>query len=105
MSDLTEFLLARVAEDEARSSEWTYTQDLGIRTRIVRFHPGAGSARVWAECEAKRRIVEDQAVYAHDLKVEQTPFAEGRLFMATLAVARLAAVYADHPGYREEWRP
>jgi hypothetical protein len=25
--------------------------------------------------------------------------------LATLAVAQLAAVYADHPDYRDEWRP
>ena len=41
-----------------------------------------------AECEAKRRIVENAQDPGDDL-----------------FVAILALPYADHPDYREEWRP
>ena len=88
---LTEFLLARIAEDEVRSSEWTYTQDLGIRTRIVTVHPGIVSARVLAECEAKRHLLDEALVWG-----------EGCL---DVMARYMAEVYADHPAYRAEWRP
>ncbi|MDX2667408.1 DUF6221 family protein [Streptomyces stelliscabiei] len=78
--------------------------------------PGAGSAmpalvhaarhdpaRVLREVEAKRSIIEQHERYA----------AERRRMMGgwdpqsddSPILAALAAVYADRPGYREEWRP
>lgn len=84
---LTEFLLARIAEDEGmlwRFSEWS-------------------KARVLAECEAKRRIVEDCEEYAADHRTAPSDFARGRRHAALLAATRLAAVYADHPDYDQGW--
>lgn len=115
---LTEFLLARIAEDEdaARDAEpgpwrldeleqptaiigadgdpviraakgefdWTF-QTSFVAHHVVRWNP----ARVLAECEAKRRIVD--AVERGD--------APAYLINDT------AQVYADHADYREEWRP
>ena len=57
---LTEFLLARIAEDEAEArkagpmwrNEWS-AEDVDVTLHIERHDP----ARVLAECEAKRRIV------------------------------------------------
>lgn len=57
-----------------------------VADHIARHDP----ARVLAECEAKRRIVE----WASD--------GEGEFHWSTV-LAPLAAVYADHPDYREEW--
>jgi hypothetical protein len=58
--------------------------------------------RVLAECEAKRRIVsftiDDDGLYLEDYS--------GALSTATDRILRfLASVYADHPDFREEWRP
>jgi len=119
---LTDFLLARIADDEAAaraavgssSVEWQADRyrvifggewevaDANVQTaaHIARHDP----ARVLAECEAKRRIVEDLAL----------PYiAERRRLMngqpswgdehPTLLLL-LALPYADHPDMRPEWR-
>jgi len=57
---------------------------------IARWDP----ARVLAEVEAKRRIVDEWASEYYEHRA-----ALGR------AVRLLALPYAEHPGYREEWRP
>jgi len=81
---LTEFLLARIAEDEASTpGRWDD-------------HWYDDPSRYAREAEAKRRIVE---AWRRDLDegVEQPE----QLF----ATRCLALPYADHPDYREEWRP
>jgi len=98
---LTEFLLARTAEDEA------------VAIRGGRHNaPGAFAndnygcllvdpARVLAECEAKRQIValhksepgQHPDFCGHDLRELPCP---------TLRL--LALPYADHPDYLPEWR-
>lgn len=106
---LTEFLLARIAEDEAAAmdslergfGDWEWLADLGVnyeaRTHMVRHHP----ARVLAECEAKRRIVDAaRADYEDSLQSgdDTTSLAEEVLRV-------LALPYSDHPDYDEAWRP
>jgi hypothetical protein len=59
----------------------------------------AAPARVLAECEAKRRIVDNMAAYV--AIVPSHPIADVALH--TLRV--LALPYADHPDYDEAWRP
>lgn len=82
-NDLAAFLLARIADDE----------------EIAKSDP----ARVLAECGAKRRIVERwQKLLPLDID-DHPGFAGERLGLARACQA-LAAVYADHPDYREEWR-
>lgn len=111
---LTEFLLARIAEDEADAqsaspSPWRVTYDEGdfglttydypsdrvvVRTpepydqdHVARWQP----SRVLAECEAKRRIVEEVLPIHPDYD--------------PLYVQRLLALpYADHPDYDQSWR-
>ena len=103
MSDMTitEFLLARIAEDEEvaraalpipdlESPRWlpaNLKRRFGIISgyevdHIARHDP----SRVLRECAAKRAIIEAAE--------------HGYLSY----VAPLAAVYSDHPDYREEWR-
>lgn len=107
---ITDFLLARIAEDQAvaraaltgihgehktsrdyadyvLSSErdTTEAQDEFIET----FWP----ARVLAECAAKRAIVEAFDPKCPDLDP----------FVGRDVIAILAAVYADHQDYRDEW--
>jgi hypothetical protein len=102
---LEEFLLARIAEDEiaARSAAkthppagWTVAYD--AETMHTRRHD---PARVLAECEAKRRIVQ-HSERAHELAKVGPSAGDGAWF---LACRYLAVPYADHPDYREEWRP
>lgn len=130
--DLSDFLLARIAEDEEAARDaagW----DLSGRKRssgnwrrdglnsvvddqrrsvvhgdggppsdyevdhIARWNP----ARVIADCDARRRIVE-QCRYIAEYHVSDD-FAADNLADETLA--HLALPYADHPDYRSEWAP
>jgi hypothetical protein len=175
--ELTEFLLARIAEDEAvaraaepgpwvvgtttepvwapgRGEHWgervftreqEYPQTVTVRgthvaskserprmiadmargylnslheptsEHIARHDP----ARVLAECEAKRRIVEQYADYLSSVKAYRSPRwadamneqdkqsaaqAEARHRVAEDVVRLLALPYANHPDYDEAWR-
>jgi hypothetical protein len=107
MSDLTDFLLARYAEDEATIEKvwedntewlpgagiWTLDLPLGAPEYAI-----VTKERAAAEVAAKRRIVEE--VLANPLGKwkagERSPWADKMLGI-------LAAPYADHPDYREEW--
>jgi hypothetical protein len=120
---LTDFLLARFAEDEAavraiengfdsdpRAREHQCAEDRGlewINPSIEwsdSYRLTIPSARILAECEAKRRIVEDWQE-RHGLTAQyRTTEAEQRELGALTAMCRVASVYADHPDYREEWR-
>jgi hypothetical protein len=133
---LTDFLLARIAEDQAwaerASEEWgnpyAETED--------RFD----TVRVLAECESKRRIIEWHKKWP--VLVEEPPtfeqddaegydYARGDMSSMTMRMSQriawtteqryretfgsepptgpvlrlLALPYADHPDYRDEWRP
>lgn len=79
---LTDFLLARIAEDEDAI-------DLAVEEN--RYWPYRLPSSARAECEAKRRIVGSC--------VEESPM-EGAHILRLLALP-----YADHPDYREEWKP
>ena len=101
---LVRFLRRRIATDEAvarvargrswdlRQTEWFIgnLKGLGLDPwHIGRHNPD----RVLAECEAKMLIVDGdpgdsygQDLWAYDLRA-------------------LALTYADHPGYRQEWKP
>jgi hypothetical protein len=95
---LADFLLARIAEEEAtiRSREapssgatwddWSYLSWVGNETLSL------SPARALAECEAKRRIVTEMRKWGSSI--------ETRFIMRCLA-----APYADHPDFRPEWRP
>ncbi len=119
MADLADFLLARIAEDEAvartaadteGASRWAtlppgetpdIDANMGTLPHITRHDP----ARVLAECEAKRAII---AAYREGLWVDpgnrQECAAAVSAEPAASMMRALAAVYADHPDYRDEWR-
>ena len=106
---LTNFLLARIAEDEADARQ--LVEDLGRWDRERAFNGPDGTqgsivtstlrggafdpARVLAECEAKRRIVQ-RVVEAMDAPPDEWTY---------VILCDLALPYADHPDYREEWKP
>ena len=82
---ITEFLLARIAEDEAVARAWRTRIDQGEIP--ILFHGVVIPDRVLAECAAKRRIVEGWRDEYHD----------------TWVLMHLASVYADHPDYDPAW--
>lgn len=101
--ELTEFLLARIAEDEALDSGMPHRNSC----RQFGGWPGEPETevpcscgvtdRILAECEAKRRIVE-----ACDPSGSQGP---AHAVLSDIALCAMASVYAGHPDYDEAWRP
>ena len=100
--DITDFLLARIAEDEKRANYY------GL---------ALGTDRVLAECAAKRAIIEAHPITSDVVEVStsikwgyacETCFSFGDVvedhgYCDTLRA--LAAVYKGHPDYRQEWTP
>lgn len=111
---LVEFLLARIAEDEAVAvatrGNWNAlpwkASDRGIAGPVDGPFGHAAvvidPARVLAECEAKRRIVELHPSVIDD---GQTVCSEEQAEWPCPTLRLLALPYADHPDYRDEWRP
>ena len=122
---LTEFLLARIAEDEGKiHGDWSDGRGLHIITEEM-------FDRMLAECEAKRRIMTEAFEVAatidgewgccHDADDirrgyreptpgwgdEAEPLPEGCAGpeVAGKFLQALAAVYAGHEDYRQEWKP
>ena len=115
-TDLVEFLLARIAEDEAVAAElgelWLMVADADRRRLDAGVREGMSSvfgvahgapassapARLVAELDAKRRIVEFCSGQVS---------ADGRHGSSTYGISvllLLALPYADHPDYRPEWQ-
>jgi hypothetical protein len=86
VTDIVEFLRARLDEDEAwgRSPECGYQQD---------------PARVLREVEAKRRIVESCSPQSLDNSCADP----GERCLAEVTLEALALPYSDHPDYQPEW--
>lgn len=99
---ISEFLEARIAEDEEKAK-------LIAGTSFPRNHIQEwGPARVLAECAAKRTIL---ALHPAPMQTDEDPLfpiepatcrCGSRLPCSTLRA--LAAVYADHPDYPKELR-
>ena len=124
--NLDQFLLGRIAEDKRIATDaavasgrerWT-SADLPASgpphdraaEHVTRHDP----ARVLAECGAKRRLVlacrdigPDHAFLgARPEGLADFPLAPTNQHqLAAVTLALLAVPYADHPEYREEWRP
>lgn len=115
--ELTDFLLARIAEDEALASAvgpepTVRTSDAAVTAFLEVWHPD----RVLAECEAKRRIVDwhrlvdgldddDNPVRGCPNCIASGAVAPYLIAGPCLTIRLLALPYADHKDYREEWRP
>ena len=115
MTTLADFLLARIAEDEAAAEDagpWTPTF-IGAAS-IELTHDGlmVDPARVLADCAAKRAIVERASVECvctdHGAeRVEGCPQCVACHAVTTAdgyVLADLAAPYADHPDYDPAWK-
>lgn len=121
---ITEFLLARIAEDEAVAGEvreWdaAHYPDLAreFHSQLEAYSYGydndpmisAHPSRIFAECAAKRSLVEMH-------RNMPSPFEDGLCAMCAETGANaqaypcdtikaLAVVYSDHPDYQDEWKP
>jgi hypothetical protein len=100
---LTEFLLARIAEDERHARAVK-------RPLFGQTHPV--TVRALAECESKRQIVElhvatERAVatIAPLDDVIGDAISQSALAVTTGVLQLLALPYAAHPDYQESWRP
>ena len=96
---LTEFLLARIAEDEARLDRIVPADESkgGIGLSL-----NDGLRRWQRECEAKRSIIE-----MHDAMPAENVYCmtcDENHDWPCATLKTVAAVYADHPDFREEWR-
>jgi hypothetical protein len=123
---LTEFLLARIAEDEAEAREGgqydngplRWAEVGGISEVLI-----IGCDRVLAECEAKRRIIEDHPLgetlvvpddvfldeYTSTYCVRCVGWDDGPRSLeecrpACVTLRSLALPYADHPDFDPTWR-
>lgn len=101
MTTLTEFLLARIAEDEAELGTLMVRDEGAGPNGLGWAEVGAISevlmtshARALRECQAKRQII---ARYdgCDDCGGSDDPCA---------ALLAIGSVYGDHPDYRDEWR-
>ena len=117
--NLDEFLLARIAEDKRIAAQaaatWPPAESgvgaaHGVTEHVARHDPQA----VLADCAARWRLV----LACRELRPEvafvgrrQTGLADFPVppvdahQLAALTLALLALPYADHPDYRQEWRP
>jgi hypothetical protein len=117
---LAEFLLVRIAEDEADARGVLH--DLDKWTRELKANGADGSqgsilvtglietacdpTRVLAECEAKRRIAQLRldldASGSHSIMEKLLDPSAKAVIDNVLRI--LAQPYADHPDFRDEWR-
>jgi hypothetical protein len=110
VNELADFLLARIDEDSALAhSADQDAQRLSPITDELSADPGDhrivhmfrwSPARVLADCEARRRIVED---YLAQLNSHRSGW-DARA-PRDHPLRALALPYSDHADYREEWRP
>jgi hypothetical protein len=119
---LAEFLLARIAEDEAGPRNWLEARRIPMEDRVIGgvgipLQYGTGGvdtewvvdpARVLADCEAKRRIVQEHPQTASI----RHPVTDAKIYVCATCdsdvspcptLRLLALPYADHPDYQPEW--
>ncbi len=119
MTDLADFLLARIAEDEAAAKEaganvWT-EQSSGVLdtgewpdgvhalgdSRVTRFIAEHDPVRVLAECDFKRHLVRQAQGSGQPLE----PVIGDVISFPLGVLLAMAQVYSAHDDYRDEWRP
>lgn len=89
---IIDFLMARIDEDETTARESIDHGD--AEAYVSPHHARWWPARVLAECDAKRAMVAELARLSSEEHADITRLAK-----------LLVLPYADHPDYREEWRP
>ena len=111
MDDLIVFLRARLGEDEhialaAGSCDYYDDIDDCLPLADERNHALHQSPwRALREVEAKRAILAEYAPVAKNDGQHEPEYAYGWAEGLGMAVRALAAIYRDHPDYRQEWAP
>lgn len=116
MNELVAFLRARLEDDEERAfaarAQWDdedARQEWNDLPEASFAHArNLDPARVLREVEAKRRILdryEDAVVRREDPDHSQLAAQVQIQEYADWVIPLLAVPYADHPDYRQEWRP
>lgn len=111
MASIIDFLEARIAEDDAAAREvetdFEFDPSNPLRSALDVYAPGydtypvisIDSTRVLAECAAKRTIIAECREDHEDAISSRNDVTE----VASKVLYALAAVYKDHPDYRQEW--
>lgn len=103
MSALSEFLLARLGEDERHAKA---VEHVGIHDSLVMDPVGQvwlerwSPERVLAEVEAKRVIIRE-AVF----EIVRSPASPRAVHLAAYILKTMALAYVAHEDYQTEWRP
>lgn len=105
---IKDFLLARMAEDEAwaREEDDDYADTALLPTYDSKHQANWNTERVLAECAAKRAIAEVHESYFAKQQTCSTCrdlFDDDAEDYPCMTIRALAAVYSDHPDYRQEW--
>jgi len=118
VTSLPDFLLARVAEDEAVAREASQVQDDPPRRETAYFHLSVGAMfgsnasvecgarRLAWECEAKRELVERfraRTIQATQEDRNDDPSARAEQSALYAALRIMARPYAWHHDYDETW--
>lgn len=110
---LTEFLLARIAEDEERVREGTALVNQ-VRASLNRVRqsvwsqdelptPLASDRRQMRECEFKRALVEWDRVFMEHAPDDVATSTPSLLEYFSLPLRNLAVVYSDHEDFDWAW--
>jgi hypothetical protein len=104
MTDLADFLRARYAErrEQVQGHDSNYNDADGC------WGLHEDPADVLADLDTKRRIVDAYAEVAEFYQPdpgERYEIADGHAAALHDVVCLFASVYANHPDYRQEWRP
>lgn len=112
MDDLIEFLRARYAEEQAEAEKQPDDDDYPLDSWTIRWEETGEwnsysyvritRARVLREVEAKRRLLCQFEHRGNSVRATVVP-STGGVWDDLLRM--LAAPYADHPDYRQEWAP
>ena len=104
---ITEFLLARIADDEDEMQGLPHFGCVeGDSDPVGMIHSARCPNRVLAECAAKRRIIEGYIEF--DAAYPDSPVWHGcgddcEFKAIEWVLAHLASVYADHPDFDPAW--
>ena len=103
---IVEFLLARIADDEAAASAKPPGAFIERHTMYYRASEADGFGYVWtsrfrvlAECAAKRQIIKH---CTETLEDSSGGYTSGAL-LAERVLSAMASTYAEHPDYQQDW--
>lgn len=97
---IVEFIEARVADDEGRRRRMIEAATIQFGGPPAYRNVAGTPERIERECAAKRETLKRYALYADEAFPDH---GGGYASASEDAMRDLAAVYSDHPDYREDW--